>query len=220
MVNKLDLAGIGMTSQRTRSRLVSRLRAQGIKDELVLDIINSTPRHVFIDEALSHRAYEDNALPIGFNQTISQPYIVARMTACLLAAGPLKNVLEIGTGCGYQTAVLAQLVDNVSSVERIRGLHERAKETLRKLGLRNIRFKYDDGNIGWQARGPFDGIIVTASPAQVPAGPIEQLAPGGRLICPVGGEDQELHLLVNTADGIETEVLERVKFVPLVNGRI
>ena len=220
MVKKLDLAGIGMTSQRTRSRLIERLRAQNIKDGHLLDVMNSTPRHVFVDEALAHRAYEDTALPIGFNQTISQPYIVARMTESLLAGGHLKNVLEIGTGSGYQTAILAKLVEKVFSVERIRGLHQRAREQLGLLGLRNIQFKYDDGNIGWPEHGPYDGIMVTASPAHIPQDLLDQLALGGRLVIPVGAPRQELKLLINTGTGIQTEILEAVKFVPLIAGKI
>ena len=208
-----------MTSQRTRSRMVARLRQQGITDEHVLDVIDAIPRHVFIDEALAHRAYEDTALPIGFNQTISQPYIVARMTETLFAAGPLTKVLEIGTGSGYQTAVLAQLADKIYSVERIQGLLDKAKERLRMLGNKNTQFKYDDGNIGWPDRGPYDGIIVTASPRHVPRELLNQLAPEGRLIVPVGDERQQLKLITNHDGEFETEVLEDVKFVPLLGGK-
>jgi len=220
MTEEMNLNGVGMTSQRTRDRLTQRLRDQGIVDERILDIINSTPRHAFIDEALAHRAYEDTALPIGFNQTISQPYIVARMTEVLLAEGPLKSVLEVGTGSGYQAAVLAQLVDKIYTVERISGLREKATARFRMLGLRNIISKYADGGMGWPERGPFDGIIVTASPRRVSEELIEQLAEGGRMIVPVGVADrQELVLVVKTADGITSEVLEAVKFVPLVGGK-
>ena len=208
-----------MTSQRTRSRMVARLRQQGITDEHVLDVIDAIPRHVFIDEALAHRAYEDTALPIGFNQTISQPYIVARMTEALFAAGPLTKVLEIGTGSGYQTAVLAQLADKIYSVERIQGLLDKAKERLRMLGTKNTQVKYDDGNIGWPDRGPYDGIIVTASPRHVPKELLNQLAPEGRLIVPVGDERQQLKLITNHDGEFETEVLEDVKFVPLLGGK-
>lgn len=208
-----------MTSLRTRNRLVNRLRDQGISDERVLDAILSVPRHIFIDEALSHRAYEDSSLPIGFNQTISQPYIVARMTESLLAGGPLARVLEIGTGSGYQTAVLCGLVGKVWSVERIQGLHDRAKQTLRRVGVRNVQFKYDDGNIGWPEQGPFDGIIVTASPRHVPQDLLDQLAIGGRMLIPVGGKTQQLKLIVRTEEGFEGEVLEDVNFVPLLGGR-
>jgi len=188
-------------------------------DERVLDAILSVPRHIFIDEALSHRAYEDSSLPIGFNQTISQPYIVARMTESLLAAGPLAKVLEIGSGSGYQTAVLCELVAKVWSVERIHGLHQRAKQTLRRIGARNVQFKYDDGNIGWPEQGPFDGIIVTASPRHVPQDLLDQLAIGGRMLIPVGDTAQQLKLIVRTEEGFEEEVLEDVKFVPLLGGR-
>ncbi len=218
-ITNLNLKGVGMTSERTRERLVSRLRDQGIKDELVLDVIRSTPRHVFIDEALAHRAYEDTALPIGFNQTISQPYIVAKMTECLLAEGPLTRVLEIGTGSGYQTAILAQLVEKVYTVERIQGLHDRAKEHLKLLSVRNVQFKYDDGNIGWGDRGPFDGIIVTASPRHIPESLLSQLAQGGRLIIPVGDTKQELKLVTKNTTGYETKILEDVNFVPLLGGK-
>ena len=215
-----DMRGVGMTSQRTRSRLVQRLRERGIDNELLLDVIASTPRHMFVDEALASRAYEDTALPIGFNQTISQPYIVARMTQVLLAEGPLEKVLEIGTGSGYQTAILSQLVTRVYTVERIQGLSERAQETLKLIGLRNIQFKHDDGNIGWSYRGPFDGIIVTASPRLIPQGLVDQLALGGRLIIPVGSSEAQLLTVVRmTSAGAETEVLEDVKFVPLLGGK-
>ena len=152
--NLPDMRVVGMTSQRTRSRLVQRLRDRSITNEELLDVVASTPRHVFVDEALASRAYEDTALPIGFNQTISQPYIVARMTQALLADGPLERVLEIGTGSGYQTAILSQLVAKVYTVERIQMLSERARETLKQIGIRNVQLKYDDGNIGWADRGP------------------------------------------------------------------
>lgn len=220
MDRKPDLRGVGMTSQRTRNRLVSALRERGIENEVLLNVINMTPRHLFIDEALAHRAYEDTSLPIGFNQTISRPYTVARMTEVLVAAGPLKRVLEIGTGSGYQTAILGQLVERVYTVERIQGLMERARGHLKLIGLRNIQFKYDDGNLGWPERGPFDGIIVTASPRHIPAELIAQLAPGGRMIIPIGSDKkQTLTLVESTADGIETTELEDVKFVPLLGGR-
>jgi protein-L-isoaspartate(D-aspartate) O-methyltransferase len=219
LIKGLDIQGSGMTSQRTRSRMVARLRQQGITDERVLDVIDAIPRHVFIDEALAHRAYEDTALPIGFNQTISQPYIVARMTEALFAAGPLTKVLEIGTGSGYQTAVLAQLADKIYSVERIQGLLDKAKELLRFLGNKNTQFKYDDGNIGWPDRALYDGIIVTASPRNLPKELLNQLAPGGRLIVPVGDERQQLKRITNHDGEFEIEVLEDVKFVPLLGGK-
>ena len=184
MVNKLDLAGVGMTSQRTRSRLVSRLRDQGIKDELVLDIISSTPRHVFIDEALSHRAYEDNALPIGFNQTISQPYIVALMTA-LLRVDKTSKVLEVGTGSGYQTAILAELVDKIYSVEIIPALVEIAAPRLKRLGYNNAHVIVRNGYEGWEEQAPFDSIIVTAAAKEIPQALLEQLKVGGHIVIPV-----------------------------------
>ncbi len=214
-----ELKGIGMTSQRTRNRLVNRLRDQGITDERVLDAMLEVPRHIFIDEALSHRAYEDSSLPIGFNQTISQPYIVARMTESLLANGPLQKVLEIGTGSGYQTAILSRLVGKIFTVERIQGLHDRAKQTLRRLDIRNVSFKYDDGNIGWPEQGPFDGIIVTAAPRHIPEELLQQLAVGGRMLIPVGDSAQELKLIERSDNGFEEYKLEDVNFVPLLGGR-
>lgn len=220
MSKELNLGGVGMTSQRTRSRLVQRLRERGITDERVLEVINATPRHAFIDEALAHRAYEDTALPIGFSQTISQPYIVARMTEILLAGPRVSRVLEIGTGSGYQAAILAQLVDRVYSVERIKGLLDRANKKFRLLGLRNITTRYDDGGIGWEVNSPFDGIIVTASPRHLPEELLEQLADPGRLIAPVGqGEGQQL-IVMDKVDGeLTTEVLEAVNFVPMLGGK-
>jgi protein-L-isoaspartate(D-aspartate) O-methyltransferase len=219
-VNQFDLRGIGMTSQRTRDRLVKRLRDQGITDQRVLDVIGATPRHIFIDEALAHRAYEDTALPIGHGQTISQPFIVALMTQALLNR-PRERVLEIGTGSGYQAAVLAGLVKRVYSVERIAPLLERARERFRALHLRNIRLKYDDGNMGWPEQGPFDGIIVTAAAHSVPAALIAQLAVGGRLVIPVGDDTaQQLKVFDNTTDGFREESLEYVRFVPLLRGTV
>lgn len=214
-----ELKGVGMTSQRTRNRLINRLRDQGIENERVLDAMQDIPRHIFIDEALAHRAYEDSSLPIGFNQTISQPYIVGRMTESLIANGSLAKVLEIGTGSGYQTAILSQLVGRVYTVERIQGLHERARQTLRRLEIRNVQFKYDDGNIGWPEHGPFDGIIVTASPRHVPEDLLAQLAIGGRMLIPVGDSAQQLKLITRSEEGFTEQVLEDVKFVPLLGGR-
>ena len=213
------LSGIGMTSARTRERLVLRLKEQGISDERVLDRIRNVPRHLFVDEALASRAYEDTALPIGFGQTISQPFIVARMTEALLAAGPVGKVLEIGTGCGYQTAVLAVLVQEIFSIERIAPLLARARQTLRELKLRNLHLRLDDGNVGWAARGPFDGILLTAAPPDVPAQLFDQLRVGGRLIAPVGAESkQELLRFTKTEQGVSREPLGAVSFVPLLSG--
>jgi len=191
----------------------------GIKNMQVLDIIRSTPRHIFLDEALSHRAYENTALPIGFNQTISQPYVVAKMTEAVLRWGPVGKVLEIGTGCGYQTAVIAQLADKVYTVERIKPLLEKARKNLRALRLPNVYFKHDDGSMGWESRGPFDAIVTTAAPQKIPQELLNQLADGGRLVIPVGGDgEQELQLIRRNGDEFETSVLDAVRFVPLLLG--
>ncbi len=219
--NKLQHHGIGMTSQRTRERLIQRLREEGLHNPEVLDVILRTPRHLFVDEALAHRAYEDTALPIGNNQTISQPYMVGRMTELLLAADPLDKVLEIGTGCGYQTAVLAQLVERVFSVERIQSLQERAKEQLAELGLRNVVYRWGDGWDGWNALAPYNGIIVTAGAKEIPQALLDQLAVGGRLVIPVGEtEQQQLLLIVREPDGFVYQRLEGVRFVPLLSGTL
>jgi protein-L-isoaspartate(D-aspartate) O-methyltransferase len=213
------MSGIGMTSARTRDRLVQRLREQGITDAAVLDRIRSVPRHIFVDEALGTRAYEDTALPIGFGQTISQPYIVARMTEALLAAGPLSKVLEVGTGCGYQTAVLAPLVTKLYSIERIEPLYLRAKLRLDELDLRNVRLKHGDGILGWKGLAPFDGILVAAAPISVPETLLKQLQVGGRLIVPIGAEGhQELIRFTRKKNGIDRQSLGAVAFVPLLNG--
>jgi protein-L-isoaspartate(D-aspartate) O-methyltransferase len=213
----MDVHGIGMTSRRTRDRLIQRLREEGIRDERVLEAILRVPRHVFVDEALASRAYEDTALPIGHGQTISQPYIVALMTQALIAGGRLKKVLEVGTGSGYQTAVLAGLVDEIYSVERLEPLMKLARKRLREIGCRNVHIKLSDGSWGWKEHAPYDGIIVTAAPAQVPPALLEQLAPGGRLVIPVGGSTmQELMLVQQTDKGPIQERLELVNFVPLV----
>ena len=212
-------AGIGMTSARTRDRLVQRLREQGISNLAVLDRIRNVPRHIFVDEALGTRAYEDTALPIGFGQTISQPYIVARMTEALLEGGPLLNVLEVGTGCGYQTAVLAPLVERVYTIERVEPLVTRAKERIKELGIRNVRFRYGDGTLGWKAHAPFDGILVAAAPLVVPEELIKQLKVGGRLLVPVGGEgEQELIRFTRKEQRVERQSLGAVAFVPLLGG--
>lgn len=221
-MSSLIFEGIGMTSQRTRERLIQRLSEQGVTNIRVLDVIRNTPRHIFLDEALSHRAYEDTALPIGFGQTLSQPYIVARMTEILLGAsgGKLEKVLEVGTGSGYQTTVLAQLVSQVFSVERIKPLQDKARDRLRQLGLRNVQLKHADGGYGWPEMGPYDGILSTAAPRAVPDELLAQLAPNGVLVIPVGGQEQELHLVMRDGDTDKfvTQKLEPVKFVPLLSG--
>jgi len=212
--------GIGMTSQRTRDRLVARLREEGISNEAVLDVIRNTPRHLFVDEALASRAYEDTALPIGYNQTISQPYIVAVMTDLVVRGEPQK-VLEIGTGSGYQAAMLAPLVPKIYTVERIEPLAIQARQRFRKLGLRNIRASYSDGTEGLPDFAPYDAIITTAATEAIPEALMEQLSPrGGRLIIPVGGRDrQTLTLVTRTGDSYEQEDLDPVIFVPLLTGQ-
>ncbi|MGI9293033.1 MAG: protein-L-isoaspartate(D-aspartate) O-methyltransferase [Pseudomonadales bacterium] len=207
-----------MTSERTRERLVQRLREQGISDERVLEVMRSTPRHIFLDEALAHRAYEDCALPIGFEQTLSQPYIVARMTELLLADGIPEKVLEIGTGSGYQTAVLAQLVPQLYTVERIKPLQEKARQRMRALKLRNVNYMHADGYAGWSSAAPFDAILASAAPSDIPASFIEQLTPNGLLVLPVGNDVQELQLIHKKASGIEISNREAVRFVPLKAG--
>ncbi len=212
-------AGIGMTSARTRDRLVQRLREQGIQNVEVLDRIRNVPRHIFVDEALASRAYEDTALPIGFGQTISQPYIVARMSEALLFGGPLQNVLEVGTGCGYQTAVLSALVGKIHTIERLEPLLKRAKERIKELGLRNVRFRHGDGSLGWPSQAPFDGILVAAAPLRVPEPLLEQLAVGGRMIMPVGPEgQQELVRFTRREQKVDRQSLGPVAFVPLLGG--
>jgi protein-L-isoaspartate(D-aspartate) O-methyltransferase len=213
------LSGIGMTSARTRERLVLRLQEQGIVDQRILDRIRNVPRHLFMDEALASRAYEDTALPIGFSQTISQPFVVARMTEALLAVADVHKILEIGTGCGYQTAVLSPLVKEIYTIERIASLLGRARRTLRELRIRNVNFRHADGNAGWAARAPFDGILLTAAPHAVPPALFEQLKVGGRLIAPVGPEGrQELFLYTKGETRIDRKSLGCVSFVPLVSG--
>lgn len=212
-------AGIGMTSARTRERLVQRLREQGISDARVLDQIRNVPRHLFVDEALATRAYEDTALPIGQGQTISQPYIVARMTEALIEDTAPGKVLEIGTGCGYQTAILAPLVRFIFTVERIRTLQDRARQHLRALKIDNVHFRHGDGFEGWAAHAPYDGILMTAAPLAIPQVLFEQLAPGGRLIAPVGPEgQQQLLRITRHNDELKTETLGLVSFVPLIKG--
>jgi protein-L-isoaspartate(D-aspartate) O-methyltransferase len=207
-----------MTSRRTRDRLVQRLEEQGITDPRVLEAIRNLPRHIFVDEALSSRAYEDTALPIGFGQTISQPYVVARMTEAILEVAPRK-VLEIGSGCGYQSALLASLVAEVYSIERIGGLYEKARRNLQSLKLHNIRLRHGDGYQGWPAQAPFDAILVAAAPAQIPEALLQQLAEGGRLIIPVGGNGQQRLLsIIRQGNEFTQEVLEMVSFVPMLSG--
>ncbi len=212
------IRGIGMTSQRTRDRLVARLKEKGIRDPEVLEVIRRMPRHLFIDEALESRAYEDTALPIGFNQTISQPYIVARMTEELVRDRPRK-VLEVGTGSGYQAAVLSQLVEEVYTVERIEPLARQVRQRFRHMGFRNIRCKHSDGSWGWPSKAPFDAILVTAAPEEVPTALLEQLAEGGRMVIPVGDRTgQSLAVITRKGNVFEREDLEPVVFVPLLSG--
>jgi protein-L-isoaspartate(D-aspartate) O-methyltransferase len=210
-----------MTSQRTRERLVTRLSERGITSLTVLDVMGRTPRHIFVDEALAHRAYEDSALPIGYNQTISQPYIVARMTELILAHGKPKKILEVGTGSGYQTAILAQVSSLVYSVERIKPLQEKAKQRLKELGFRNVQLRHADGGFGWAQVGPFDAIISAAAPSEIPPQLLEQLAPAGVLVIPVGATtDQRLTVVkrIGNTEDFVTQVIEEVHFVPLVAG--
>jgi protein-L-isoaspartate(D-aspartate) O-methyltransferase len=215
--------GIGMTSARTRDRLVERLKKEGIANRAVLDRIRNVPRHIFVDEALASRAYENTALPIGYGQTISQPFIVAMMTAALIEGLPvgkkLTKVLEIGTGCGYQTAVLAPFVQHVYSVERIQPLLQRAKEKLHELRINNVSLRHADGWHGWRSQAPFQGILVAAAPEHVPPELLEQLDEGGRMVIPIGGRGRQ-HLLRITRHGNEfdEEELTPVSFVPFVEG--
>lgn len=211
--------GLGATSQRARDRLVAGLRRAGVADARVLQTIAQVPRHEFIDEALSYRAYEDTALPIGHAQTISQPFVVAQMTALLLADPMPKKVLEVGTGSGYQAAVLGELVEEVYTVERIPALYQRSRTLLRSLGYRNVHVRLADGSLGLPDYGPFDGILIAAAAREIPAALVEQLADGGRLIAPVGDKGaQQLTLLQRMGHGIEQTVLDPVSFVPLING--
>ena len=215
----LDIEDIGMTSQRARDRLATALIEMGIQSKPILDVIRKIPRHFFIDEALASRAYENTALPIGFNQTISQPYIVAKMTEVLVKNKELENVLEIGTGCGYQTVVMAQFAKYVYTVERIDGLLIRARERFQKLNCNNIRTKHSDGNIGWPAHSPYDGIIVAAAPVGVPKALVEQLAMDGRLVIPVGKPGKQKLLLITRTEYDYTEqYIDSVSFVPMLAG--
>jgi len=217
---KQSFRGIGMTSARTRDRLVRRLRETGIRSPAVLEQIRNVPRHLFVDEALASRAYEDTALPIGLGQTISQPYVVARMTEALLDGFKGETVLEVGTGCGYQTAVLAPLVKKIYTVERIPELLRRARQRLRELDIYNVQFRLADGWQGWPKYAPYDGILVAAAAPELPQPLLEQLAPGGRLIMPVGPAGrQELLLVTRCDDHFEQCSLGAVSFVPLVKGK-
>jgi protein-L-isoaspartate(D-aspartate) O-methyltransferase len=215
-----EVHGIGMTSQRTRTRLVDRLRDQGIQDTKVLDAIRTTPRHLFVEEALAQRAYEDTALPIGYGQTISQPYVVARMTEAIISGGPPKRVLEVGTGSGYQAAILSQLCDEVYSIERVLPLYERSRRLLRQLSYHNVRVRYDDRLNAWEDMGPFDAIVVTAAPSAVPEILLHQLADGGRCVIPVGDQAQQLCLITRQGDKFNKITLDHVRFVPLLPGKV
>ncbi|MEQ8232729.1 MAG: protein-L-isoaspartate(D-aspartate) O-methyltransferase [Gammaproteobacteria bacterium] len=208
-----------MTSQRARNRLVEQLRGMGIRSEQILEIIRTTPRHLFVDEALASRAYENTALPIGFGQTISQPYIVAAMTEALYNSGRLDRVLEVGAGCGYQSAVLSQVAGRVFAIERIASLANRLRTRLHELRITNVRVRHGDGFQGWVENAPYDAILVAAAPIGVPAPLVEQLAVGGRMVIPVGrAGSQELRLVTRTAGGVEERILDRVSFVPLLDG--
>lgn len=215
---KRELSGIGMTSQRTRARMIERLRAGGIRDERVLAAMAAVPRHIFVEEALASRAYEDTALPIGLKQTISQPFIVARMIELLAAGRELGKTLEIGAGCGYQAAVLAQMAKDVYAVERIAQLLDKARANLRHLRLPNVRLKHADGNLGLADAAPFDTIIIAAATVRVPQALLGQLAIGGRMILPLGGSEQSLCLIERSLSGYTETRLEAVRFVPLVAG--
>lgn len=218
-MTELDIAGIGMTSQRTRDRLIRRLEQEGIEDRRVLNVMRTAPRHLFVEEAMASHAYDDTALPIGHGQTISQPYVVARMTEALLEIPDTEKVLEVGTGSGYQAYILSQLYGHVFTVERIQGLYRRTHQLMRDLRVRNITMRYSDGSWGLPEHGPYKAIMVTAAPEQVPEALLEQLDLGGRMVIPVGaGETQELMIIDRTEAGFERRVIERVRFVPLLGG--
>jgi protein-L-isoaspartate(D-aspartate) O-methyltransferase len=218
-MNTRDRQGIGMTSARTRERMVQRMGDLGIANLRVLEALLHVPRHLFVDEAFAHRAYEDAALPIAFNQTISQPYIVARMTELLMKGMPDNpKVLEIGTGCGYQTAVLARMVNHVYSIERIAPLLEKTRQRLMSLGIANLSLKCADGSFGWSQHAPFDGIIITAAAPQLPAALAKQLAEGGTLVVPEGQNQQVLRVYRKVGGELQVENLDAVRFVPLLGG--
>ena len=212
------LSGIGMTSARTRARMIERLREQGISDPRVLNAMGAVPRHIFLDPALAHRAYDDTALPLGFGQTISQPYVVARMIELLVEGRDLGKTLEIGAGCGYQAAILGTLSKQVFAVERIAPLLARARDNLRQIKLSHIRLKHADGHLGLPEAAPFDTIILAAAAASVPQKLLGQLAPGGRLILPLGASEQVISLVERTENGFVERRFDAVRFVPLLPG--
>lgn len=215
----MNKQGIGMTSQRTRNRLIERLQQAGISNHSVLESIAKTPRHLFIEEALAHRAYEDTALPIGFGQTISQPYTVARMSEIILSkVSSCSKILELGTGCGYQTSILAPHVGWIYSIERIQGLHLKAKQHLAELGITNISLKLDDGHLGWAAHAPYDAIIGAAAAKSVPAALCQQLKEGGCLLMPIGEKQQMLTQVTRHGESVTTQVIEPANFVPFLSG--
>jgi protein-L-isoaspartate(D-aspartate) O-methyltransferase len=217
-VSNTRISGIGMTSQRTRKRMIERLREQGIVDEAVLNVMYEIPRHIFVEDALASHAYEDIALPLGFGQTISQPFIVARMTELLTSGRPRGKLLEIGTGCGYQTAVLSRLAVEVYSIERLLPLLAKARKNLRELRITNMRLKHADGHVGIPEAAPFDAILVTAAATHVPDALKEQLAVGGRMVVPMGAREQYLCVIERTARGYTQTKLDAVRFVPMLSG--
>lgn len=213
------MAGIGMTSQRARNRLVEKIRSMGISNEKILEVIRLTPRHYFLEEALASRAYDNTALPIGYGQTISQPYVVASMTQILCETGSMGKVLEVGSGCGYQTVVLSAFAGKVFAVERIQALVKRLRASLYELKIPNVKVKHSDGFNGWTEHAPFDAILVAAAPVDVPEKLLEQLAVGGRIVIPIGsGRSQELRLIKKSSTGFQEQVLDNVSFVPLIDG--
>ena len=214
----MNASGIGMTSERTRLRMIELLRREGVTDERVLAAMTEIPRHLFVEEGIASRAYEDTPLPIGHGQTISSPTIVGLMTQLLLEKGPMSRVLEIGTGCGYQTAILARLVKEVYTLERIAPLMDKARRNLRELRFYNVRFKHVDGHGGYPEAAPYDGILMAASASHVPLALKEQLAVGGRMVLPVGTDDQWLYVIDRNEKGFTEQKREAVRFVPLVPG--
>jgi len=227
MLERSKVQGLGMTSLRTRQRLLERLTEKGIKDIRVLEAMRDTPRHLFLDEALASRAYEDLALPIGYQQTISQPYIVARMTEILvedkkLESQPIDKALEVGTGCGYQAAILSRFSKSVLTIERIKALHDKASKNLKKLKVRNVKLLFDDGSNLIEAKENYDAILFAAAPLEIPAYFLDKLAIGGRLVAPIGGgEVQDLSLIKRLSKNkFKTEVVEQVLFVPFLGGKV